>query len=256
MIDANAVIHPDAKLGKNVTVGPFTYIGADVEIGDDTWIGSHVVVKGPCKIGKGNKLFQFCSIGEECQDKKYQGEPTRVEIGDNNVFRECCTVHRGTVQDQGLTKIGSDNLFMAYTHVAHDCVVGSHVILANNASIAGHVRVDDWAILGGMTGVHQFVHIGAHAFTAGYSLVLQDVPPFVMASGQSAVPRAINTEGLKRRQFDKESISAIRKAYKLLYRSGLTTAEALPQLRELAKEHPHVGEMAEFVENSSRGIVR
>ncbi|SHI10676.1 acyl-ACP--UDP-N-acetylglucosamine O-acyltransferase [Ferrimonas marina] len=256
MIDANAVVHPDAKIGNNVTIGPFTYIGADVEIGDDTWVGSHVVIKGPCIIGKGNKFFQFSSIGEECQDKKYAGEPTRVEIGDNNIFRECCTVHRGTIQDQGLTKIGSNNLFMAYTHVAHDCVVGSNVILANNASIAGHVRVDDWAILGGMTGVHQFVHIGAHAFTAGCSLVLQDVPPYVMVSGQSAVPRTINSEGLKRRDFSKEAIAAIRKAYKTLYRSGLTTAEALPELRKLAEEHPEVVGMADFVESSSRGIVR
>jgi len=256
VIDATAVVHPDAKIGNNVTIGAFCYIGADVTIGDDTWLSSHVVIKGPTTIGKGNKFFQFCSIGEECQDKKYAGEATRLEIGDNNVFRECCTVHRGTIQDEGLTKIGSDNLFMAYTHVAHDCVVGNHVILANNASIAGHVKVDDWAILGGMTGVHQFVHIGAHAFTAGCSLVLQDVPPYVMVSGQSAAPRATNSEGLKRRNFSKEAVLAIRRAYKLLYRSGLTTAEALPQIRELAEEHPEVAIMADFVESSSRGIVR
>ena len=256
MIHSQAVIHPDAKIGDNVTIGPFSYIGADVIIGDDTWISSNVVIKGPTTIGKGNKFFQFASIGEECQDKKYAGEPTRLEIGDNNVFRECCTVHRGTVQDQGLTKIGSHNLFMAYTHVAHDCMVGDHVIMANNASIAGHVQVGDHAILGGMTGVHQFVKIGAHAFTAGCSLVLQDVPPYVMASGQSAVPRGINNEGLKRRGFSKEAITAIRKAYKILYRSSLTTAEAMPQLRELADEHPEVGMLADFVEQSSRGIVR
>ncbi|WP_417346075.1 acyl-ACP--UDP-N-acetylglucosamine O-acyltransferase [Ferrimonas sp.] len=256
MIHSQAVIHPDAKIGDNVTIGPFSYIGADVIIGDDTWISSNVVIKGPTTIGKGNKFFQFASIGEECQDKKYAGEPTRLEIGDNNVFRECCTVHRGTVQDQGLTKIGSNNLFMAYTHVAHDCMVGDHVIMANNASIAGHVQVGDHAILGGMTGVHQFVKIGAHAFTAGCSLVLQDVPPYVMASGQSAVPRGINNEGLKRRGFSKEAITAIRKAYKILYRSSLTTAEAMPQLRELADAHPEVGMLADFVEQSSRGIVR
>ncbi|WP_028110814.1 acyl-ACP--UDP-N-acetylglucosamine O-acyltransferase [Ferrimonas futtsuensis] len=256
MIHTQAVIHPDAKIGDNVTIGPFSYIGAGVVIGDDTWISSNVVIKGPTTIGKGNKFFQFASIGEECQDKKYAGEPTRLEIGDNNVFRECCTVHRGTVQDQGLTRIGSNNLFMAYTHVAHDCMVGDHVIMANNASIAGHVHVGDHAILGGMTGVHQFVKIGAHAFTAGCSLVLQDVPPYVMASGQSAVPRGINNEGLKRRGFSKEGISAIRKAYKILYRSSLTTAEAMPQLRALADEHPEVGMLADFVEQSSRGIVR
>ncbi|WP_298440478.1 acyl-ACP--UDP-N-acetylglucosamine O-acyltransferase [uncultured Ferrimonas sp.] len=256
MISEHAVVHPDAKIGANVEIGPFTFIGADVEIGDDCWIGSHVVIKGPAKIGKGNKFFQFTSIGEECQDKKYKGEATWVVIGDNNIFRECCTVHRGTTQDQSLTQIGSDNLFMAYTHVAHDCMVGNHIIMANNASIAGHVKVDDWAILGGMTGVHQFVHIGAHAFTAGCSLVLQDVPPFVMVSGQGAAPRAINSEGLKRRHFSKEAILAIRRAYKILYRSGLTSAEAIPQIRAMAAEHPEVADMADFVESSSRGIVR
>ncbi|SDI56236.1 acyl-[acyl-carrier-protein]--UDP-N-acetylglucosamine O-acyltransferase [Ferrimonas sediminum] len=256
MIDSQAIVHPDASIGENVTIGPFSYIGPGVSIGDDTWVSANVVIKGPTSIGKGNKIFQFASIGEECQDKKFAGEQTRLEIGDNNVFRECCTVHRGTVQDQGLTKIGSGNLFMAYTHVAHDCVVGDNVIMANNASIAGHVHVGDNAILGGMTGVHQFVKIGAHAFTAGCSLVLQDVPPYVMASGQSAVPRGINSEGLKRRGFSKEAIAAIRKAYKLLYRSSLTTAEALPQLRELAERFPEVAFMADFVEQSSRGIVR
>ncbi|TKB50809.1 acyl-ACP--UDP-N-acetylglucosamine O-acyltransferase [Ferrimonas aestuarii] len=256
MIDSQAIVHPDAVIGENVTIGPFSVIGAGVVIGDNNWIGSNVVIKGPTTIGSGNKFFQFSSIGEECQDKKYAGEATRLEIGDNNVFRECCTVHRGTIQDEGLTKIGSGNLFMAYTHVAHDCVVGDNVILANNASIAGHVHVGDHAILGGMTGVHQFVKIGAHAFTAGCSLVLQDVPPYVMASGQSAVPRGINSEGLKRRGFSKEAVSAIRKAYKLLYRSSLTTVEALPQLRELAEEHDEVAFLADFVEQSSRGIVR
>ncbi len=256
MISEHAVVHPDAKIGANVEIGPFCYIGPEVEIGDNCWLSSHVVIKGPAKIGQGNKFYQFCSIGEECQDKKYRGEHTWVVIGDNNIFRECCTVHRGTTQDNSLTQIGSNNLFMAYTHVAHDCMVGNNVILANNASIAGHVKVDDWAILGGMTGVHQFVHIGAHAFTAGCSLVLQDVPPYVMASGQSAAPRAINTEGLKRRGFSSEAVTAIRRAYKLLYRSGLTTAEALPKLQELANDHPEVANMVEFVANSSRGIVR
>ncbi|WP_028117299.1 acyl-ACP--UDP-N-acetylglucosamine O-acyltransferase [Ferrimonas senticii] len=257
MISEHALVHPEAKIGANVEIGPFSYIGPGVEIGDDCWIGSHVVIKGPAKIGKGNKFFQFSSIGEDCQDKKFKAdEVTWLEIGDNNIFRECCTVHRGTTQDNSLTKIGSNNLFMAYTHVAHDCIVGNNVILANNASIAGHVKVDDWAILGGMTGVHQFVHIGAHAFTAGCSLVLQDVPPYVMVSGQSAAPRAINSEGLKRRQFSKETILAIRRAYKVLYRSGLTSAEALTEIRAIAAEHPEVACMADFVEGSGRGIVR
>ncbi|NMH64554.1 acyl-ACP--UDP-N-acetylglucosamine O-acyltransferase [Shewanella salipaludis] len=256
MIDTLAFVHPDAKIGKNVTIGPWTYVGPGVEIGDDTWLGSHVVVKGPTVIGKGNRIFQFASVGEECQDKKYAGEPTRLLIGDNNVIRENVTIHRGTVQDQGETRIGSNNLFMNYVHIAHDCVVGDNVILANNASIAGHVHVGDWAILGGMTGVHQFVHIGAHAFTAGYSLILQDVPPFVMAAGQPAIPRGLNSEGMKRRGFSKESQLAVRRAYKTLYRSSLTVEEATAALADDAENDAQVKLMLEFVKASSRGIVR
>ncbi len=238
MIDKLAFVHPEAKIGKNVTIGPWSYIGADVEIGDDCWISSHVVIKGPSIIGKGNRIFQFASVGEDCQDKKYAGEPTRLIMGDNNIIRESVTIHRGTVQDNSETRIGSNNLFMAYVHIAHDCVVGDNVIMANNASIAGHCHVGDWAILGGMTGVHQFVHIGAHAFTAGCSLVLQDVPPFVMASGQAAIPRGLNMEGMKRRGFAKETQQALRRAYKTLYRSSLTLEEAVAaMLRTPQKSH-------------------
>jgi UDP-N-acetylglucosamine acyltransferase len=256
VIDKLAFVHPDAKIGNNVTIGPWSYIGAGVEIGDDTWISSHVVVKGPSIIGKGNKIFQFSSVGEDCQDKKYAGEPTRLIMGDNNIIRESVTIHRGTVQDNSETRIGSNNLFMAYVHIAHDCVVGNNVIMANNASIAGHVHVGDWVILGGMTGVHQFVHIGDHAFAAGASLILQDVPPFVMASGQPAIPRGLNAEGLKRRGFSKESQLAVRRAYKTFYRQGLTVAEAIETLQAEAVKDEHVKSLVDFVVSSSRGIIR
>jgi len=255
VIDKLAYIHPDAKIGNNVTIGPWTYIGADVEIGDDCWLSSHVVVKGPTVIGKGNKIFQFASVGEDCQDKKYAGEATRLIMGDNNIIRESVTIHRGTTQDKGETRIGSNNLFMAYVHIAHDCVVGNNVIMSNNASIAGHVHVGDWAILGGLTGVHQFVHIGAHAFTAGYSLILQDVPPFVMASGQPGIPRGLNSEGMKRRGFSKESQMAVRRAYKTLYRKSLTVDEAIEALSEESDDE-QVKFMIDFVSKSSRGIIR
>ncbi|SQH75907.1 UDP-N-acetylglucosamine acetyltransferase [Shewanella benthica] len=255
MIDKLAYIHPDAKIGNKVTIGPWTYIGADVEIGDDCWLSSHVVVKGPTVIGKGNKIFQFASVGEDCQDKKYAGEATRLIMGDNNIVRESVTIHRGTTQDKGETRIGSNNLFMAYVHIAHDCVVGDNVIMSNSVSIAGHVHVGDWAILGGLTGVHQFVHIGAHAFTAGYSLILQDVPPFVMASGQPAIPRGLNSEGMKRRGFSKESQIAVRRAYKTLYRKGLTIDEAIAALSQ-EPDDEQVEFMIDFVSNSNRGIIR
>jgi len=256
VIDKLAFVHPEAKIGKNVTIGPWSYIGADVEIGDDCWISSHVVIKGPSIIGKGNRIFQFASVGEDCQDKKYAGEPTRLIMGDNNIIRESVTIHRGTVQDNSETRIGSNNLFIAYVHIAHDCVVGDNVIMANNASIAGHCHVGDWAILGGMTGVHQFVHIGAHAFTAGCSLVLQDVPPFVMASGQAAIPRGLNMEGMKRRGFAKETQQALRRAYKTLYRSSLTLEEAVAAMAEDAAKEPQVQAFVDFVTSSNRGIIR
>lgn len=256
MIDSRAIIDPAAKLADGVTVGPWSYIGPDVEIGPGTEINSHVVVKGPTKIGANNKIFQFASVGEECQDKKYAGEPTILTIGDNNVIREGVTIHRGTVQDNGQTVIGNDNLFMAYAHVAHDCIVGDHVILANNASIAGHVKVGDWVILGGFTAVHQFCQIGAHVMTGASSLVLKDIPAYIMANGNSAEPHGINVEGLKRRGFSKTTIQVLRRAYKAIYREGLTKDEALERLDELSQHAPEVELLIHSLANSTRGIIR
>ncbi|RUO55832.1 acyl-ACP--UDP-N-acetylglucosamine O-acyltransferase [Pseudidiomarina homiensis] len=254
MIHPTAIIDDKAVIGNNVEIGPYSIVGPDVVIGDDCWLGPHVVVKGPTVLGKGNKIYQFASVGEDCQDKKYHGEPTRLEIGDHNIIRECVTIHRGTIQDQSLTKIGSNNLLMAYVHVAHDCMVGDNVILANNTTLAGHVHVGDWAILGGFTGVHQFCHIGAHAFTAVNSVVVQDVPPYIMAQGHNAVPRTINSEGLKRRGFSKEAIIHIKRAFKTLYRKGLTVEEAVAEIETW--QAPELNELIQFVQNSSRGIIR
>lgn len=254
MIHETAIIEPGARLGNNVSIGPWTYIGNDVEVGDNCEIGSHVVVKGPTRIGQGNRIFQFASIGEECQDKKYAGEPTELVIGDNNVFRECTTVHRGTIQDNSLTQIGSGNLFMAYVHVAHDCMIGDHNILANATSLAGHVHVGDHVILGGFTGVHQFCKIGSHAFTAVNSVVVQDVPPYVMAQGHNAIPRTINAEGLKRRGFTAEQISRIKRAYKLLYRQGLTLENAIAEIEAMDSDETRL--LTDFIATSTRGIIR
>lgn len=256
MIHQQAIIEEGAVIGKNVTIGPWTYIGKNVVIGDDCHISANVVINGPTRIGKGNRIFQFASVGEDCQDLKYDGEPTELVIGDNNVFRECCTIHRGTIQDQGITQIGNNNLFMAYTHVAHDCVVGSHCILANNASIAGHVHVGDYAILGGMSGVHQFCHIGAHSFVGATSLVLKDIPPYVMASGNSAKPFGLNSEGLKRRGFTKEAIRDIKQAYRSVYRQGLTVDDALAAIKDKNLSGEEVTMFTDFIRSSSRGIIR
>lgn len=255
-IHPQAIIDPSAKLGNNVEIGPFSVIGPDVEIGDGTKIMSHVVVKGPTTIGKNNTIYQFSSIGEDCQDKKYAGEPTRLIIGDNNIIRESCTIHRGTVQDQSETVIGSDNLLMAYVHVAHDCRIGSHCIFANNTTLAGHVHVDDFAILGGGTMVHQFCKIGTQSMSAGGSIVLRDIPAFVMASGQSASAYGLNSEGLKRRGVDPETVKLLKRAYKTLYRSGLRTAEALEALAESAQQDAYVAKFVASVERSERGIIR
>jgi len=256
MIHEQAIIEPGAVIGANVTIGPWSYISKDVVIGDDCVISSHVVIKGPTKIGKGNRIFQFASIGEDCQDLKYAGEHTELVIGDNNTFRENCTIHRGTIQDNSITKIGSNNLFMAYTHVAHDCVVGDHCILANNASIAGHVHVSDHVILGGMTGVHQFCHIGAHSFVAANSLVLKDIPPYIMASGQPAKPFGLNSEGLKRRGFDKNVILTIKRAYKAVYRNGLSVEDALNEIQQQSGNLSEINLFSDFIRDSSRGIIR
>ena len=226
LIHSTAVIDPAAELDEGVEVGPYSIIGSRVRIGRGTRVGPHTVIRGPTEIGADNRIFQFASVGEDPQDKKYDGEETRLIIGDRNVVREYVTLHRGTVQDAGETRIGNDNLFMAYVHVAHDCRIGDKVIMANAASLAGHVEVQDWAILGGFAIVHQFCRIGAHSFSAMGSVIGQDVPPFVLVSGHPAEPRSINTEGLRRRGFDAASIQRIKQAFRLLYKSGRPLDEA------------------------------
>ncbi|GGF83812.1 acyl-ACP--UDP-N-acetylglucosamine O-acyltransferase [Alteromonas lipolytica] len=256
MIHETAVISPKAKLGNNVTVGPFSVIGDEVVIGDDCRIESHVVIKGPTRIGRGNHFYQFTSIGEDCQDKKYAGERTELIIGDNNVFREGATVHRGTIQDEGVTRIGSGNLIMVNAHIAHDCKIGNDIILANNVAVAGHVEIGDYAILGGATAVHQFCKIGPHSFTGGGAIVLRDIPPYVMISGTKHIPQGINSEGLRRRGYGKETIMAIRRAYKVIYRDNNTVEEAIKKLTVMADEHPEIGMLITFLAGSERGIVR
>jgi UDP-N-acetylglucosamine acyltransferase len=255
-IDPRAVIHPLAKLAPGVSVGPFSVIGADVEIGEGTMIESHVVIKGPTRIGKHNKIYQFTTLGEATPDLKYKGEPTTLTIGDHNIIREGVTIHRGTVQDRGDTLVGDHNLLMAYVHVGHDSVVGNHCILVNNAALAGHVIIGDWAILSGYTLVHQFCRIGAHSFTGMGTAVGKDIPAFMMVAGAPAAARNINIEGLKRRGFTKEDIAALTHAYKTLYRRGLTVDEALAELREQATANAHVQTLIDSVTASTRGIVR
>ena len=256
MIDARAIISPKAQLAADVTVGPFSIIGPDVQIGAGTIVGPHVVINGPTVIGADNHIFQFASLGDAPQDKKYKGEPTRLEIGDRNVFRENCTMNRGTTHDKGVTRIGDDNLFMAYSHVAHDCQVGSKTVFANCASLAGHVEIGDWVILGGLTAVHQFVKIGAHAFLAGGTIAQRDVPPYIMVAGNPAIPHAVNSEGLKRRGFNEEQVRNIRDAYRILYRSELKLAEAMAKLRALAETQPEILSFVDFIAASTRSIVR
>lgn len=255
-VHPQAIVDPSATLGEGVTVGPWSWIGPDVEIGEGTEVLSHVVIKGPTRIGRNNRIFQFSSIGEECQDKKYNGEATTLVIGDNNVIRESCTIHRGTVQDRGETRIGNDNLLMAYVHVAHDCAVGNHCILANCATLAGHVDLDDHAILGGGTMVHQFCHIGAHSMCAGGSIVLKDVPAYVMAGGQSASAHGLNSEGLKRRGFSRDLIRTLRQAYKVIYREGNTLAQAIEILKAEYPDLPEVNLLLQSLQRAERGIVR
>lgn len=256
MIHPSAVIDPAARLGNNVSVGAYSVIGADVEIGDDTWIGPHVVIEGPTRIGRDNKIWQFASIGAAPQDKKFHGERSRLEIGDRNVIREFVTFNRGTEDGGGVTRIGNDNWLMAYVHLAHDCIVGNNVIFANAASLAGHVTVDDWVILGGFTLVHQFCQVGAHAFTSMGSIINRDVPPYVTVAGSFAEPKGINSEGLKRRGFDSDRILSIRRAYKTLYKSGLPLAEAREELARASSEAPDVKLMLDFIDRSQRSLVR
>jgi UDP-N-acetylglucosamine acyltransferase len=256
VIDSRAIVSPRAELAADVAVGPFSVIGPEVQIGPGTIVGPHVVINGPTTIGAGNRIHPFASLGDAPQDKKYAGEPTRLEIGERNVFRESCTINRGTTHDKGVTRIGDDNLFMAYAHVAHDCVVGCNTVFANCVSLGGHVEIGDWVILGGLSAIHQFCKIGAHAFLAGGSIVTRDVPPYVMVAGNHAVPHAVNTEGLKRRGFTEEQIRAIREAYRLVYRCDLKLAEALARLEPAAAERPELRLFVDFIRSSTRSIVR
>jgi UDP-N-acetylglucosamine acyltransferase len=256
VIHPTALIASSALIHEGVEIGPYSVIGEHVEIGSGTRIGPHVVVQGPTVIGRDNRIFQFASIGDEPQDKKYAGEPTRLVIGDRNTIRECVTINRGTVQDEGLTRIGDDNWIMAYAHIAHDCVIGNQVILANNVAIAGHCHVGDWAIFGGYSGLHQFCRAGAHCFLGKYAGVSQDVPAYVMVGGYPPAPHGINAEGLKRRGFSAEQIANIRQAYKVLYRSGLKLADALARIEALAATQPELEVFAASIRDSTRSIVR
>ena len=256
MIDPRAIIDSGATLGEGVQIGPYSVIGPGVEIGAGCVIGPHVVIKGPTRIGCNNRIYQFASIGDDPQDKKYRGEPTRLEIGDGNTIREYCTINRGTIQDEGVTRIGSRNWIMAYVHIAHDCILGNDVVMANNASLAGHVHIDDHAILGGFAMVHQFCKIGAYAFLQFAAGVNRDVPPFVVASGIPAKPAGLNTEGMRRHGFDADRVLVLKKAYKLLYRSGLRLEQARAELEVLAAGHPDVARFSHFLESNPRSIIR
>jgi UDP-N-acetylglucosamine acyltransferase len=256
MIDPRAIVSPQAVVEPDVEIGPYTIIGADVVIARGTRIGPHAVINGPTRIGRDNRIHQFASIGDAPQDKKYRGEPTSLEIGERNVFREFVTVNRGTTHDRGVTQIGSDNLFMAYSHVAHDCRLGDKIVMSNCATLGGHVEIGDWVIMGGLSAVHQFTKVGAHCFIANNCAVTRDVPPYVMAVGQPAVPHSVNSEGLKRRGFSAEQIRNIRRAYRVLYRSGLKLAAALEQLERAAADQPEIVPFVAFIKQSSRSIVR
>ena len=255
-VDPRAAIDPSARLASDVSVGPFSVIGPGVEVGAGTWIGPHVVINGPTRIGRDNRIFQFASVGEIPQDKKFHGEDTRLEIGDRNTIREYATINRGTLQGGGVTRVGDDNWFMAYIHVAHDCQVGNGAILANGASLAGHVLIEDYAILGGFTLVHQFCRVGRHAFCGMGSAISKDVPPFMMVSGSPARTYGLNSEGLKRHGFSAEELRVLRQAYKVLYRSGLTLENAQARLDQMAAASPAVSMLADFLRDSERSIMR
>ena len=256
MIDSHAIIHPGAKIASDVKIGPWTIIGPDVEIGEGTTVASHVVIKGPTVIGRHNHIYQFSSVGEDTPDLKYKGEPTRLVIGDHNTIREGVTIHRGTIQDRNETTIGDHNLIMAYVHVGHDSVIGNHCILVNNTALAGHVHVGDWAILSGYTLVHQFCHIGMHSFTGMGTAVGKDIPAYVMVTGNPAEAKSINAEGLRRRGFSGDDIAAITKAYKIIYRRGLTIDEALVEVEALVPECERLLPLIQSIKKSTRGIVR
>jgi len=256
MIHKSVIISETAKISDNVEIGPFSIIGDHVEIGEGTRINSHVIINGPTIIGSENHIYQFTSIGDDPQDKKYRGESTRLKIGNRNTIREYCSISRGTTQDKSLTTIGDDNWIMAYVHIAHDCQVGNNIIFANSATLAGHVHVGDWAIFAGFTGAHQFCHIGAHSFIGMNSLTNKDIPAYTMASGQPVTPRGVNTEGLKRRNFSTEEINNIKNAYRILYRSELTLAQAISELEKLVENQPELLIFLESLKQSDRGIIR
>lgn len=256
MIHPSAIIDPSAVIADDVTIGPFTIIGAGVEIGAGCEIASHVVINGPTRIGQNNRIFQFASIGEEPQDKKYQGEDTLLEIGDNNLIRESVTINRGTVQGGGITRVGNNNWIMAYVHIAHDCLVGNDNIFANNASLAGHVLIDDYVILGGFTLVSQFNYLGSYSFSAMGSVISRHIPPYVLVSGHMAKPVGVNVEGLRRHQFSDKQIRNIRQAYKLLYRSGLKLEEAEQSLAKIEQEGEEIVMLTDFLAKQEGGIIR
>ena len=256
MIDPRAIVAPDADIAEGVEIGAFSVIGGGVRIGAGTWVGPHAVINGPTTLGRDNKVFQFASVGDAPQDKKYRGEPTRLEVGDRNVFREFCSINRGTVGGRGVTRIGNDCLFMAYSHVAHDCTVGDHCVMSNCTALAGHVDIGDWVILSGYAGIHQFCKVGAHAFLANNAAVTRDVPPYLLVAGSPAEPKGVNSEGLKRRGFDAAQIANIKAAYRVFYRSGLKLAEAQERLTELAATQPEIRPFVEFLGSSERSIIR
>lgn len=256
MIHPAAIVEPGAKIHPSASIGPWSYIGAGVEIGPETIVESHVVIKGPTRIGARNHIYQFSSVGEATPDLKYRNEPTELHIGDENIIRENVTIHRGTVQDQGLTQIGCRNLIMAYVHIGHDSVVGNNTILVNNAALAGHVVVGDWAILSGYTLVHQFCKIGEHSFSGMGTAIGKDVPAYITVAGSPAEAKTINAEGLRRRGFDQHAIAELRRAYKIIYRQGLTLDAAIARLETMVIETPQVGPLVESLRSSERGIVR
>lgn len=256
MIHSTAIVDEKAQVADDVTIGPYAIIGPHVEIQSKTEIGSHVVVNGPTVIGRNNQIFQFASVGEDPQDKKFQQEKTYLKIGDNNIIREFCTINRGTGQGGGETTIGDGNLLMAYVHVAHDCHIANHVILANNASLAGHVSIADYAVLGGMTGIHQFCHIGLYSFVAGGSMVIRDVPPYLMVSGYYAKPYGLNSEGLKRQGFTQERIKRIKTMYRIVYRQGLSLQDAIKRLQDELGEHQDTQTFLATLTQTQRGIIR
>ena len=255
MIDSRAVVHPDARVANDVQIGPFAVIGAHVEIDSGSNIHAHAVIKGPTKIGRNNIIFQFASVGEDCQDMKYAGESTQLVIGDGNIIREGATIHRGTIQDTGVTRIGNNNMIMAYVHIAHDCVIGDECVFANNATLGGHVKVGNYVLLGGHAAAHQFCSLGPYSMLAGGTMVTKDVPAYVLVAGHPPRARGMNFEGLRRKGWSRETISVLRKAYRIIYREGYLVREAVVKLEILAKDYPELKVLVASLQHSKRGII-